>query len=444
MDFSLFTEKLFARAKERGLEKCEVYSTKTDSFRAAIHEGNLVQYSVSQGGGLTFRALYQGKMGVVSTQVLDEEAIGFLIDGAIENAAMIENDDPQFLVEAGSEYVAMDNYSEKVAQPTAQEKIQLARDLEKMAAASDPRIRPNYSSVFSSISEERLVNSLGLDLSYRDSMLGFSVSLQAREGEDLTTGGRMVFGRDPEALSREEAVQYAVDEALTSLGGQPVPTGTYPVLMRREAMADMLSCFDSVFSAEMAQKGLSLLKGREGEVIASDKLTIVDDPHHPTATRSMPFDGEGSPTYKKNVVENGKLMTLLHNLKTANKQGVATTGNASRSGGGVGVAPFNFYIQPGQRNLEEMAAAMGEGLLITDLAGLHSGANQISGDFSLGASGYLIENGKVGRSVRQITIAGNFFQMLKDIVEVGSDMEFTPGGTGCPTVWVSGLSVAGK
>ena len=164
---------------------------------------------------------------------------------------------------------------------------------------------------------------------------------------------------------------------------------------------------------------------------------------------STPFDGEGVPTSYKEIISGGKLTTLLHNLKTAKKQGVKSTGNGSRPSyaSPVGIAPTNFYIKPGEAGLDEMAAKLGDGLVITRLEGLHAGANPISGDFSLGAKGYKVENGRLGGAVKQITIAGNFYQLLKDIVEVGSDLRFGFPGAACfgsPSVRVSKLSVAGK
>lgn len=206
--------------------------------------------------------------------------------------------------------------------------------------------------------------------------------------------------------------------------------------------------FSSIFSAEAAQKGLSLLKGREGEAIASEAVTIVDDPHRPHSAASQSFDGEGVPTRKKNVVEKGVLQTLLHNLTTAAKQGVTTTGNAARGyASAVGVAPTNFYIAPSQESVEAMLARMGEGFLITEVSGLHAGANQISGDFSLLAKGFAVRGGQKAEPVEQITVAGNFFAVLKDVVAVADDLAFgLPGGSlvGSPTIWVKALSVAGK
>jgi PmbA protein len=209
-------------------------------------------------------------------------------------------------------------------------------------------------------------------------------------------------------------------------------------------MGDLLGTFVSVFSAEEAQKGFSLLKGRLGGKIAADTVSIRDDPLLDQLPGSAVFDGEGVAARNKTVVENGVFKTFLHNRKTARKDGVEPTGNGFKSSfkTAVGIAPSNFYIAAGTGNREELIAGMGDGLIITNLEGLHSGANSVSGDFTLSAEGFLVWGGKITRPVEQITVAGNFFSLLKDISDVASDLEFK-GNVSSPSVLVRELSVAG-
>jgi len=191
---------------------------------------------------------------------------------------------------------------------------------------------------------------------------------------------------------------------------------------------------------------LSLLKGRVGEVIASEAVTLTDDPLLPGGSATCPFDDEGVPAFTKDVVSRGRLTTLLHNLKTARKDGVRTTGNASKAGyaAPVKVSPSNFYFKPGEKPLAALLEDVGEGLVITELSGTHAGANPVSGDFSLLSKGYRIENGKKGRPVEQITVAGNFYDVLKNVRAFADDLKFPSGSTGSPSCWVGEMSVAGK
>ena len=232
-----------------------------------------------------------------------------------------------------------------------------------------------------------------------------------------------------------------MDDALSKLHAGRLKSGEYPVVIRAGAMADLLTTFAGIFSAENAQQGLSLLAGREGERVASPCVTRADDPLMPWGLGSSPFDREGAATYKKNVVEDGVLRTLLHNRKTAKKAGVQTTGNAA---GGGRVAPSNLYIVPGDASLDELLAEMGDGLYLTEVSGLHAGANPVSGDFSLLSRGFEVKGGRLTRPVEQFTVAGNFYRLLESIEQVGDDLLFEGSPIGCPSVRVTGLSVAGE
>ena len=449
MDRQAFIDKLFARAQSEGFEAYEVYCVKGDSFEVSVFGGEIVDYTVSESMGLGFRALSGGKMGYASTQALDDDAVEFLIDGVKDSAAFIENDDPQFIYGGGEEYAAVENYSPALADVEPAQKIALARELEKAALAQDPRIqRVDGCSVMTEASECVIRNSRGLNLISHTNVALAYVAPVAEEDGRVNVGMKFQMEQEFDALDAQGIAKAAVEKALSGLAAEQPASRTCAIAFQNLAAASLLGVFASIFSAEAAQKGLSLLKGRVREAIASAAVTIVDDPHRPHSVASKPFDGEGVPTRKKNVVEKGVLKTLLHNLTTAAKQGVATTGNAARGyASAVGVAPTNFYIAPSEENVEAMLARMGEGFLITEISGLHAGANQISGDFSLLAKGYAVHDGKKAEAVKQITVAGNFFEVLKDVVAVASDLEFgLPGGclVGSPTVWVKALSVAGK
>ena len=450
MEINSFIQKLFARASEAGYEASEAYYATGEEFEVSVKGGEIIDYSVSSSIGLSFRALVDGKMGYASTQVLDEDAIDLLIDGVGGNARMIENDDEEFIFAGSASYPELKAYNPAIDEISAADKIEMAQQLEQKVLALDPAVKQVQTvQVASMAGEKRIVNSKGLDVSFRDNAIGCAAIAIAMDGPKVAVGMGYKFVRNPDELNLDEIAGCAVKDAVSGLNAEPVTSGAYPVVLRNDVMASMLSCFDSVFSADMAQKGLSLLKGREGEEIAAPIITIIDDPLDPKALASTPFDAEGVATARREIVKEGKLTTLLHNLKTARKQGVETTANASKGSyaSPVDIAPTNFYIVPGEASVEALYEQVGEGLLITDVEGLHSGANQISGDFSLGARGYRIENGRLTTAVNQITVAGNFFEMLKSITAVGSDLEFCFPGASCigaPSVLVSKLAIAGK
>ena len=191
---------------------------------------------------------------------------------------------------------------------------------------------------------------------------------------------------------------------------------------------------------------MSLLKDKEGNIIASNFLNIVDNPLLNNGLASTPFDDEGVSTYKKYIIKDGKLVTLLHNLKTANKANTKTTGNGFKSSYSsvVSVSPTNLYIESGKKTFEELLYGIKEGVIVTDFAGLHSGTNSITGDFSLAAKGYFIENDKKSYPIEQITVAGNFFELIKNIEDIANDLVFPLSSIGSPSIKIKSLSIAGK
>ena len=453
MDRNEFIEKLFARAKERAGDAadfaCEASYGESASFEVTVRGGEILQYNVSNGGGLGFRALVNGRMGYASTEILDEAAIDMLVDGALENAALVESEDRQFIFEGSAGYPELKLFEPRLEALDAAKKIDMAKELERRLLAQDARIDQAECAVFSSCDEGGMVNTRGLDVSVKGNLLGVYAQAIARDGDKANTGFKLSFSMDPDGIDLEKVAREAAREALDGLDAVQAPSGGYRVLLRNDVAATMLSTFSGVFSADNAQRGLSRLKGREGEDIAAACVTLMDDPHRAGSAASTPFDGEGVATAPKAVIEGGRLTTLLHNLKTANKQGVQTTANASRPGfaAPVGVAPTNFYFVPTEAGFDDMLEALGDGLLITEMQGMHAGATPITGDFSRAAKGFAVRGGRKAEAVAQITIAGNFYDVLKDVEAVGGDLDFlAPGGScfGSPSLLIKNLSVAGK
>lgn len=447
MSVEQFIQALLDEAKKQGIEAAEIYLSSGDSFRAMCVQGEIANYSVNATRGLSLRGLYKGKMGYAATEAFDEEAVARLVSAVKESAELTEDEDVQEIYPGDKEYPVVDNYCPALDAVEESRKLQLIQDIEKKALAMDERITAlNYNMITTSSGETRIVNSYGLNLAHRDNMAVCYISATAKEGERVSTGSGFKVTRNFEELDADAIAKEAVDEALFMLHAAPVPSGTYRAVIDAKCMPDLLGVFMGVFSAESAQKGLSLLAGKEGEMIASEAVTLMDDPLLAGGLASQPFDAEGVATFPTAVIENGKLMTLLHNLKTARKAGVKTTGNASRSGyaGSVKVSPTNFFLKPGEKTQAELLADMGDGLVITEVSGLHAGANAISGDFSLIAQGYTVKDGKKDKPVEQITVAGNFYQLLKNIRALGSDLTFPGSPIGSPSVDVGEIAVAGK
>ncbi len=387
-------------------------------------------------------------MGYASTELFDAEQAEEIVRRAAENAKTIENTDPVFLHSAGDEYQETAPYAEPL--PTPEQITPFLLDCQRKAYDADPRVCDGTQSSFAAArSVIHLTNSRGLDLENTSGMqLGFIQAVMEEGGEKYSGFEYTVDALS--AINRKELADRTVKNTAGTIGAEVADSGKYTVALSPDAMGTLLAIFCDVFSSDNVQKGLSLLKDKEGESIASPAVTLIDDPFYPGCTVQTSFDAEGVATRKKNVIENGVLSTLLYNLSTAAKAGRKSTGNACKGSyaGAVSIAPYSFYLKPGEASKEEVLRQVGTGLYITELSGGHAGANAVTGDFSLQSAGYLIEDGKLGRAVRGFTVADNFFELLKKISTVASDLTFQiPGGftvIGAPTTVVTDVSIAGK
>lgn len=447
MEFNLFKEKLFEEANKAGFEEYEIYYADGESLSINIYEGEVEKYKLNTAFGLSFRGKINGKMGYSYSEILDEEAIKTLIENAKSAALTIENDDVKFIYEGDKEYKEIDSFKKELEGINPDKYIELALQMEKECKKQCNKvINFNSCAIGYGKSTYGIINSKGLNLkNERNSLSAYVIPIIEADGEKYDGMG-YVLAQKLDDIKPDELAKQAIEEATSRIGGKSIPSGKYKIIINNEAMVSLLGTFSSIFNSEQAQKGLSLLKGKEGEIIASDIVTLIDDPHLKDGLGTCSFDDEGVATYTKEIVTNGKLNTLLYNLKTANKAGVKSTGNGFKSSyaSTVGVSETNFYIKPGEKSFDELCEIVKDGVIITEFAGLHSGASSVTGDFSLAAKGFMIENGKKTFPVEQITIAGNFFTLLKDIEEVGSDLKFPMSSIGSPSIIVKELSIAGK
>ena len=448
MNFNEFKELVIAECQALGVAEYELYyqagaSTSVDTFQHSINE-----FTSSYSGGLCFRCIVNGKMGYASTENLSAQQAKSVVAKAVDNAINLEAEEAVFLGEGGQEYEPMDDKS--YALPSTEELIAKVLDTtEKLYAADPMAVDGCQTQGIIETSEVAIYNSKGLDLHHSNKASGLIAVGVVSNGKEMSNDYQIKLGK-LDLIDTDELVKKAIGGAKEKLGGEVAPTGQYPVIFNTDAMCSLLGVYSGIFNSESAQKGLSKLAGREGEVIAAPCVTLIDDPFHCDNPEPRNFDAEGSPTHKKAVIENGVLNTLLYNLKTAAVAGKKTTGNASKGSydSPVGIRPFTMYLQGGSMTEDELLAKAGNGVYITSLGGLHAGADAISGDFSLQSSGYMIENGVKTRYVKSFTVAGNFYELLKNIVALADNCRLprAMGSTafGAPSVLVDGLSVAGK
>lgn len=449
MNYQEFKTAVISYAAKYNIKDYELYYTKGDETGAEIYKTEIKGFTSATRLGVCFRCIVNGQTGYASTENMTLDEAESLIARAVENAKSLESDTPSFIHTQGDTYLSVPK--EDTTTPTAAEIIDFALDLQKEVYAQDSRVVDGTQSVAGcGISERAIFNSNGLDL-VNQSAFDYCYAHALVSDQNETYTGFYVQTGKMKNLDKTEIAKEAVKDATDYIGYTTVDSGEYTIVFSNKVMANLLRTYSSIFSASAAQKGLSLLKDKEGELVASEIITITDDPVHVTALEKATFDDEGAATYTKNVIENGKFLTFLHNLATANKAGIKTTGNGYKASyaSPVDINHYSFYINPVKGSLEDLFLEAENGLYITSIEGMHAGANAITGDFSLSASGFKIENGTKSTPVKGITVSGNFLQLMQDISSVGEDLKFSPGALGAhrcgsPSVLVKGMKVAGK
>ncbi|WP_202711496.1 TldD/PmbA family protein [Sporosalibacterium faouarense] len=445
-----FIDLLFEKGRLAGIEDMEVFVQRNSELELMVFKGEIDKFSKAEEEGLSFRGIYRGKMGYSYTEKIDETSLNILIEELISNAKVIDSEDIEEMFEGSESYREVNVYDESFQNISTEEKISFIKALEKEAFNSDPRVTAvDYCLFGENTINSIMKNTKGLDIEDKANVAYGYISAIVKEGEDVKNGARYVVSNNFADFNPKKLANEAVKEAVSMLGAKSVKSDNYPIILRNNAAASLLEAFAPIFSAEQVQKNLSLLKDKLNETIANDNITLIDDPFMKKGVASKSFDGEGVATKYKRIIENGVLNTYLHNMKTAKKDGVESTGNAYKASykSSIEIAPTNMYIEEGDTSLEELISTTNNGILIIELQGLHSGLDIISGDFSLSAYGYLIKNGEINRPVNQITVAGNYYDMLKNIEEVGSDIKFNLPGygyIGSPSLKIKELSVSGE
>jgi PmbA protein len=445
-----YIKNLLEKAEAFGFSESEVYYESGKSLQLQVLNGVVNAFESSSSSGLSFRGKCFGQMGYAFSEEFSDESIDYVLTQAKEHCRILETKEPETLYKGDESYRESNAYTELIDQLPYQYYENTALAIEKNILKYDPRIvAVDYLSVSYGSSTEFIVNSLGLNCSNKDNMISVFAYNRCKENDQVKTGYSQWIGRDPQKLNIEIIAAEAASDCLGKLGATSISSGKYKVVLDARATADLLSTFSGVFSGDLIQKGFSLLAGKIGTQIASDVISIRDDGYMPSALVSVPFDSEGVATKNKVLVDKGILVSVLHNRKTASIEKIETTGNGFKSGlkGSVTVMPTNLYIENGTKSLSELMNIMQDGVYIKDLAGLHSGANEISGDFSLSCEGFLIEKSEIIRPIDQITISGNLFVMLKNISDVANDLYLNPpsaqGSIGSPSILIQDMSISG-
>jgi PmbA protein len=435
-------------ALDAGAGDAEAWAEETVSRHVRVYEGAVESLSDAGGRGLGLRAFEDGRSGYAYGTDLSEAGLAELAQAARGAAEVVDPDEHGGLPEEFGESDVEGLHSPALADWSTERKVDLALAVEKAARTREGVTQ--VETVVYSDAEGRvaIANSRGFGATYEASQAWAYASAFAGEGADLMTGLGVGLGRDPDALDPDAIGDEAAERALALVGARAPETRRCPVVLDTFVAASFAGFIGGMLSAEAVQRGRSLFAGREGEEVANSSFALVDDGTHGEGPSSSPFDGEGSPTRRTPLIEDGRVSTFLFDARTARKAGRGTTGNASRGSyrSAPSVGTTNLILEPGGQTFDELVAAAGDGLYVTDVAGLHSGVNPVSGTFSVGASGRLIEGGKLGRPVRELTIASDLVSMLQGVEGVGSQARWVPFGGSVKAVplLIAEMSISGS
>jgi PmbA protein len=433
-------------------EQVEAYVLRTRETDVRVFDGEVESLSVAEIEGVGVRVVADGRQGYAWAGSLDADVVAETLAEARDNAAFGSPDPANGLASladlVGVDAPSLHLWRDDVLAVDTGAKVELALALEAAVKAADPEVRGVESASYGdAAAEAAIASSLGVAVTSRRTTASLAALAMAGEGSETQTGSGFSAGRGVADLDPEVAARDAAERAVRLLGAKQVPSRRIPVVFDPLVTRSLLALVGGALSGEAVTRGRSMFLGRDGEMVAAPHLTLVDDPTEPGAFGASVYDGEGVPTRRVGLITDGRLVGHLHNVTTARRAGgdARTTGSAVRgfkSPPSVGARAL--HLLPGELSPEQILASVPEALYVQSVSGLHSGTNSVSGDFSVGAVGLMVRGGEFAEPVREVTIASTLPRMLQDVVHIGSDLTWLPGGAAGMTLLVGEMSLAGR
>jgi PmbA protein len=428
-------------------EEAEAFAAESRRTQVKARSGEVESLSSSESRGVGVRVVADGRLGYAwSADPSPGEAADLLL-AARANAAVATADEANALPVGSTGEELPWLFRPSMAALETARKVALALDLERAATSSHPEVRKVEEVMYGdAVSRVALTSTTGASGEYARTDCWCMVSALAERDGETQSGFSFRVAREADELPWQEAASEGALRGARLLGATKPETERVPVVLDPWAAAGFLGVLAAALSAEEMQKGRSLLAGMVNEEVASPILSLVDDGRLAEGPASSPFDDEGVSTTRTILVEEGRLRGFLHNTVTARREGGASTGNASRPSyrGVPGVSPSNLFVRAGTETPETVLARAGRAVYVQDLTGLHSGANPVSGEFSVGATGLRLDGGALGQPLREMTIASTLLDVLRQVLAVGSDLRFYAGSIGAPTLLIGEMTVGGR
>jgi len=443
-DLLSLAERVVERAQAS--EQVEAFVSQGTSTEVQAYNGEVESFTSASSAGIGIRVVKDGRVGFAHAGSLDPQVIDETLAEARDNRSFCEPDEWVELAEPdGGTPIVHDHWDEAVASTSTTTKVDMAIALEKRTLSLDPRVSgirtANYAD---SSGEMALATSTGIRAVDRGTGAHVSVSAMAKQGDETQIAGGYDVDFGPTNLSIDKAAADAVHRATRLLGAQQPKSQRVTIVLEPRIAASIVSITVGMLNGERTLKGRTPFLDRVGEIIASPLLTVLDDPTDVRSFGATSVDSEGQTCRPLSLIEAGVLRGFLHNTYTGRRSGEGTTANAIRGYRSTpGVGAHAVIMAPGSGSLEDLIDGVDLGVLVTSMSGLHSGVNAISGDFSVGVDGLMIRNGALAEPIREATIASTLQKMLTDIVAVGADTEWQPGGSGPVSMAIADVSMSG-
>ncbi|HEY7477543.1 MAG TPA: TldD/PmbA family protein [Actinomycetota bacterium] len=428
-------------------EQLEAFAEEGLHTEVSALRGEVEGMRFAESRGLGVRVIFEDRLGYAWAADPTEDEVRDVVRRARENAALAEPDEHQGLPEPGPIEPMPELFRPGSADITVDSKVRRALDLEAYTVSRDPRVtKVDLAQIGDSVGRQVVASTLGIDAEYTQTGAWVVVVTLAVDGDETQTGYSFRLARGLDELDQEPVADEAVDRAVRMLGATKPDTARLPVVLDPFAASSFLGVLAGALNAENVLKGRSLFADLVGQKVGADPFTLVDDGRRLDGPGACPFDGEGVASSRTELFTAGRLNGFLHNAYTARRagNGQRSTGNAKRGGyrGAPGVGTSNFFLEAGPRSWSDLLEAADGGVLIQDVSGVHSGANPISGEFSVGATGLRITGGHLGEPLREMTIASTLPDMLTGITAVGSDFRFF-SSVGTPSILIGEMTLAG-
>jgi PmbA protein len=428
-----------------GNEAVEAYGSESRHTEVRARGSEVEGLTFSETRGVGVRVISDGRLGYAYAADPSPDEVRQAVARARENVAFGTPDEFNVLPLPGSAEPLPSIFRDSQAELDTDRKVSLALDLERVATTSDPRVTKTDEVLYGdAVSRGVVVSTTGVsqDASRTDCLC--MVSSLAQEGDDTQSGFDFRLAREIGELEWADCASTAAERAARLLGATKPPTGRLPVVLDPNAASSFLGVLAGALSAESVQKGRSLFAELLGQQIGTGLFTLIDDGRLEIGPDAAPFDDEGVPSERTPLIERGQLKGFLHNSYTAKRGGTRSSGNAKRGSyrGPPGVGTSNFYVEEGAVDPSSILERAEGGVLVQDVSGVHSGANPISGEFSVGATGLRVKGGSLAEPLREMTIASTIPEMLKAVAAVGNDLRFF-SSVGTPTLLIGEMTVAG-